>query len=205
MLEKEVKVMAKDNMGFGSYANTHILRVKNEDEMAVADALDNAGVRVIHYSNAGMAYAEDVAEKLLTTMVKRRAIEQEVNDAPMPFTDRVLADEAIYNARVNVGEIVYDKLMDREAKFAMSVTDDIIEHAHKNLSVEESMKLGLLTPTTLVNKLVDESESDNEIEDLLEDELDKHYEFGSAPHRHEIMSSGVRSDRGCISKKSILY
>ena len=152
-----------------------------------------------------MAYAEDVAEKLLTTMVKRRAIEQEVNDAPMPFTDRVLADEAIYNARVNVGEMVYDKLMDREAKFAMSVTDDIIEHAHKNLSVEESMKLGLLTPTTLVNKLVDESESDNEIEDLLEDELDKHYEFGSAPHRHEIMSSGVRSDRGCVSKKSILY
>ena len=95
MLEKEVKVMAKDNMGFGSYANTHILRVRDEDEMAVADALDNAGVRVIHYSNAGMAYAEDVAEKLLTTMVKRRAIEQEVNDTPMPYTDRVLADDAI--------------------------------------------------------------------------------------------------------------
>lgn len=205
MLVKEVKVIAKDNMGFGSYANTHILRVRDEDEMAVANALDNAGVRVIHYSNAGMAYAEDVAERLLSTMVKRRAMEQEVNDAPMPFTDRVLADEAIYNARANVGEMVYDKLMDREAKFAMSVTEDIIDHAHKNLSVEESMKLGLLTPTTLVNKLVDESESDNEIEDLLEDELDKHYESGDAPQRHEIMSSGVRSDRGCVSKKSILY
>ena len=205
MLEKEVIVRAKDESGFGSFADTSILRVKNEDLENVRDVLRDADIAAIPYPNAGFAYAEDVAEKLLTTMVNRRIEEQEINGIPVSEADRVLADEAIYNARVNVGEMVYDKLMDREAKFAMSVTDDIIEHAHKNLSVEESVKLGLLTPTTLVNKLVDESESDNEIEDLLEDELDKHYEFGGAPHRRGIMSSDVRSDRGCISKKSTLY
>ena len=205
MLEKEVRVSATDSMGFGSFADTHILRVKNEDAMDARDALMAAGVKVIPYANAGMAYAEDLAEKTLTYMVNERAKEQEMNGIPMSEADRVLADEAIYNTRSNVGARFYDEIIDKEQVFAASMIGEIIEHSHKNISVEESVKLGLLTPGSLIEKLTEDYENQGEIEDLLEDELDKHREFGSKPFRSGIITTDQHSCYGHACKKTKLY
>lgn len=206
MLEKEVRVFATDENGFGSFADTHILRVKDEDEMKARNILADEGIDVITYSNAGIAYAEDVAEKLLTHMVNKRADEQEMNGVPMSESDRVLADEAIYNTRMNVGERIYDELLARERAFAMSMVDDIMDHAHKNISVEGSVKLGLLTPGTLIEKLDKESKNSVEIENLLENELDKHREFGCKPRRRNIVTSNEEyDDDGYACKKTLLF
>ena len=204
MLEKEVRVSATDGMGFGSFADTHILRVKNEDAMDARDALMAAGVKAIPYANAGMAYAEDLAEKTLTFMVDKRAEEQEANGVPMSDTDRVLADEAVYNTRSNVGARFYDELLTRERAFAASMVDEIVEHSHKNISVEESVKLGLLTPGTLIEKLVDDHENRGDIENLLEDELEKQRKFGAKPYRSAIITEDEHSCYGNACKKSRL-
>ena len=202
MLEKEVRVSATDGMGFGSFADTHILRVKNEDAMDARDALMAAGVKVIPYANAGMAYAEDLAEKTLTFIVDKRAEEQEANGVPMSDTDRVLADEAVYNTRSNVGARFYDELLTRERAFAASMVDEIVEHSHKNISVEESVKLGLLTPGILIEKLVDDHENHGDIENLLEDELEKQRKFGAnKPYRHSIITTDEHSCYGNACKK----
>ena len=204
MLEKEVRVSATDDMGFGSFADTHVLRVKNEDAIEARDALMGAGIKVIPYANAGMAYAEDLAEKTLTLMVDKRAEEQEVNGVPMSDTDRVLADEAVYNTRRNVGAKFYDELLTRERAFAASMVNEIVENAHKNISVEESVKLGLLTPGTLIEKLVDDNENQGNIENLLEDELEKHREFGSKPWRSAITQEDECCCNGSACKKVVL-
>ena len=206
MLEKEVRVFATDENGFGSFADTHILRVKDEDEMKARNILADEGIDVITYSNAGIAYAEDVAEKLLTHMVNKRADEQEMNGVPMSESDRVLADEAIYNTRMNVGERIYDELLARERAFAMSMVDDIMDHAHKNISVEGNVKLGLLTPATLFEKMDEDSRNSGEIENLLEDELDKHHEFGCKPRRrHVVTTEEGYNDDGYACKKTLLF
>ena len=204
MLEKEVRVSATDDRGFGSFADTHILRVKNEDLETASDALMNADVKVIAYANAGAAYAEDLAEKTLTFMVDKSAEERKVNGVPMSDTDSVLADEAVYNARRNVGAKFYDELLTRERAFAASMVDEIVENAHKNISVEESVKLGLLTPGTLIEKLVDDHENQGNIENLLEDELAKHREFGSRPYRSAIVTVDEHTCYGHACKKSRL-
>ena len=206
MLEKEVRVFATDKDGFGSFKDTHILRVKKEDEREARIALEDAGIGVISYADAGMAYSEDVAEKLLTYMVNKRADEQKVNGVPMSEADRVLADEAVYNTRMNVGTRIYDELLSKEREFAMSMVDNIMEHAHKNISVEGNVKLGLLTPGTLIEKLDDDSRNSGEIENLLEDELDKHHEFGCKPRRrHVVTTEEGYNDDGYACKKTLLF
>ena len=194
MLEKEVRVSATDRMGFGSFSETHILRVKNADVMKARDALVDAGVDVIPYSNAGMAYAEDLAEKTLSQMVDRRAEEQAANGIPMSTTDQILADEAIYNYRGNVGSKIYDEILSREGAFAASLIDDIVEHSQKRIPVEESVKLGLLTPGSLIEKLEKDSENQGDIENLLQDEFDKHCKFNSVPWR-----GGIVTKKECVS------
>ena len=206
MLEKEVRVFATDKDGFGSFKDTHILRIKNEDEKEARAALEDAGIGVISYADAGMAYSEDVAEKLLTYMVNKRADEQKVNGVPMSEADRVLADEAVYNTRMNVGTRIYDELLSKEREFAMSMVDNIMEYTHKNISVEGNVKLGLLTPGTLIEKLNKDSTNRGEIEDLLEDELDKHREFGCKPNRRHVVTTDERyDDDGYACKKTLLF
>ena len=207
MLEKEVRVFATDKDGFGSFKDTHILRIKNEDEREARAALEDAGIGVISYANAGMAYSEDVAEKLLSFMVNKSAEEKKVNGVPMSEADRVLADEAIYNTRMNVGTRIYDELLAKERSFAMSMVDDIMDHAHKNISVEGNVKLGLLTPGTLIEKLDDDSRNSGEIENLLEDELDKHHEFGCKPNRRHVVTTeeGYNDIDGYACKKTLLF
>lgn len=207
MLEKEVRVFATDENGFGSFTDTHILRVKDEDEKEARAALENAGIGVISYADACMAYSEDVAEKLLSYMVNKSAEEKKINGVPMSEADRVLADEAIYNTRMNVGTRIYDELLDRERSFAMSMVDEIMDHAHKNISVEGNVKLGLLTPGTLIEKLDEDSKNSGEIEDLLEDELDKHHEFGCKPRRRHVVTTeeGYNDIDGYACKKTLLF
>ncbi len=207
MLEKEVRVFATDKDGFGSFKDTHILRIKNEDEKEARAALDDAGIGVISYADAGMAYSEDVAEKLLRLMVNKSAEEKKINGVPMSEADRVLADEAVYNTRMNVGTRIYDELSARERSFAISMVDDIIDHAHKNISVEGNVKLGLLTPATLFEKLDEDSRNNGEIEDLLEDELDKHHEFGCKPCRRQVVTTeeGYNDDDRYACKKTLLF
>jgi len=204
MLEKEVLISATDDLGFGSFADTHILRVKNEDIEEASDALRNANVQVLAYANAGMAYADDLAEKILTFMVDRRADEQALNGVPMSNADRVLADEAVYNARNNVGTKIYDELLSRERAFAASMVDEIVEHSHKNISVDESVKLGLLTPGSLIEKLEDDYENQGDVEDLLEDEFAKHCEYGSKPWRDDIVTTDEHTRYGQAYKKTKL-
>ena len=207
MLEKEVKVFATDKDGFGSFKDTHILRIKNEDEREARIALEDAGIGVISYADAGMAYSEDVAEKLLTYMVNKRADEQKMNGVPMSETDRVLADEAVYNTRMNVGTRIYDELLSKERAFAMSMVDEIMDHAHKNISVEGNVKLGLLTPATLFEKMDEDSRNSGEIENLLEDELDKHHEFGCKPRRRHVVTTeeGYNDVDSYACKKTLLF
>ena len=206
MLEKEVRVFATDKDGFGSFKDTHILRVKKEDEREARIALEDAGIGVISYADAGMAYSEDVAAKLLSYMVNKRADEQKVNGVPMSEADRVLADEAVYNTRMNVGTRIYDELLSKEREFAMSMVDNIMEYTHKNISVEGNVKLGLLTPGTLIEKLDKDSTNRGEIEDLLEDELDKHREFGCNPNRRHVVTTDERyDDDGYACKKTLLF
>lgn len=205
MLEREVIVSAKDERGFGSFANTHILRVKTEDLENACDALRDADIASIPYPNAGLAYAEDVAEKLLTTMVNRRIEEQEINGLPVSEADRVLADEAVYNTRANVALGVYDELLSKERAFAASMVDDIVEHAHKRISVDQCVQLGLLTPSSLIEKLDIESMNTREVETLLESELDKHHELGGYPTRNLIVTTDDHKGRGYASKKEVLY
>ena len=205
MLEKEVIVRAKDESGFGSFAETSILRVKDEDLENVRGVLKDADIAAIPYPNAGLAYAEDVAEKLLTTMVNRRIEEQEINGIPVSEADRVLADEAVYNVRANVGLKIYDELLNREKSFAASMVDDIAEHAHKKISVDQCVQLGLLTPTSLIEKLDKDSTNSCEVEYLLEEELDKHDDMGGYPVRNFTVTTDECKGRGYASKKEVLY
>ena len=205
MLEKEVIVRAKDESGFGSFAETSILRVKNEDLENVREVLRDADIAAIPYPNAGFAYAEDVAEKLFTTMVNRRIEEQEINGIPVSEADRVLADEAVYNVRANVGLKIYDELLNREKSFAASMVDDIAEHAHKKISVDQCVQLGLLTPASLIEKLDKDSTNSCEVEYLLEEELDKHDDMGGYPARNFTVTTDEQKGRGYASKKEVLY
>ena len=205
MLEKEVIVRAKDESGFGSFAETSILRVKDEDLENVREVLKDADIAAIPYPNAGLAYAEDVAEKLLTTMVNRRIEEQEINGIPVSESDRVLADEAVYNVRANVGLKIYDGLLNREKSFAESMVDDIAEHAHKKISVDQCVQLGLLTPSSLIEKLDKDSTNSCEVEYLLEEELDKHNDMGGYPVRNFTVTTDEQKGRGYASKKEVLY
>ena len=124
----------------------------------------------------------------------------------MSEADRVLADEAIYNTRMNVGTRIYDELLAKERSFAMSMVDDIMDHAHKNISVEGNVKLGLLTPATLFEKMDEDSRNSGEIENLLEDELDKHHEFGCKPRRrHVVTTEEGYNDDGYACKKTLLF
>ena len=205
MLEKEVIVRAKDESGFGSFAETSILRVKDEDLENVREVLKDADIAAIPYPNAGIAYAEDVAEKLLTTMVNRRIEEQEINGIPVSESDRVLADEAVYNVRANVGLKIYDGLLNREKSFAESMVDDIAEHAHKKISVDQCVQLGLLTPSSLIEKLDKDSTNSCEVEYLLEEELDKHNDMGGYPVRNFTVTTDEQKGRGYASKKEVLY
>ena len=205
MLEKEVIVRAKDERGFGSFADTHILRVKTEDLENACDVLRDADIAAIPYPNAGLAYSQDVAEKLLTTMVNRRIEEQEINGIPVSESDRVLADEAVYNVRANIGLRVYDELLSREKAFAASMVDDIAEHAHNKISVDQCVQLGLLTPASLIEKLDNDSRNSCEVEYLLEEELDKHHDLGGYPGRDFTVTTDEHKGRGYASKKEILY
>ena len=205
MLEKEVIVRAKDERGFGSFADTHILRVKAEDLENACEVLSDAGIASIPYPNAGLAYSQDVAEKLLTTMVNRRIEEQEINGIPVSESDRILSDEAVYNVRANVGLKIYDELLSKEKAFAASMVDDIAEHAHKKISVDQCVQLGLLTPSSLIEKLDRDSTNSSEVEYLLEEEMDKHDDFGGYPARDFIATTDEHKGIGYASKKEVLY
>ena len=205
MLEKEVRVSATDGMGFGSFAETHIIRVKNEDEAQARQALYDAGVRVVRYPNAGLAYAEDLAEKTLTRLVDMRAAEQADNGLPMSTTDRVLADEAIYNNRARVGEKIYESICENEMKFAKSMINEIIESSHKVLPIDECVKIGALTPGILINKLDEAADNQSDIDDLLEDELCKSAYDDEAPLRRlAITQEDECCCNGSACKKVVL-
>lgn len=205
MLEKEVRVSATDGRGFGSFADTHILRVKNEDLEDVSNALMNANVKVIAYPNAGLAYAEDLAEKTLVRLVDMRATEQADNGLPMSTNDRILAEEAIYNNRARVGNKFYEAICENEMQFAKSMVEEIIDSSHKVLPIDECVKIGALTPGILINKLDEEAEDQGDIEDLLEDELCKSaYDNEARFKRFAITQEDECCCNGSACKKVVL-